>query len=308
MTVKNPAIYLQAESHPAEDVRRWQRAATNAGEGVLRRADSVAGSLQVSEKSGTPDMSVDVAEGSALILGTEATYQGTYFCENRGTENLVISAADATNERHDLIVAKVEDSDYSGATDAWSLAVVTGTPAASPADPAVPDNSITLARVNVAALSSSVLDAAIDDLRPWARLNGETASDEIGTTATPVSETALITLTFDDPGRPVFVDASFTGAVYHVADLTTRHTVTYSLDISYDGGSTWPVTAQAVLYDVKQGDSGMYRVPVALAGESGGAVLPTGDIHVRITHLNAAGSGTATQARYSCLVASWRPA
>jgi len=123
------------------------------------------GDLLVSEKSGTPDMSVDVAEGACMIAGDEATYQGSYFAENRGVTNLAISAADATNARKDLVVAKVEDSDYSGATDAWSLAVVTGTPAGSPSEPTVPDNAIVLALVDVPALDTAITDSQITDRR-----------------------------------------------------------------------------------------------------------------------------------------------
>ena len=164
MTERNPSIFIQGGSHPAEDVRRMFSAllggATTGANGVCESGD-----LAVSEKSGTPDMSVDVAEGACWIAGDEATYQGSYFCENRGVTNLSISAADATNARKDLIVAKVEDSAYSGATDAWSLAVVTGTPAASPSEPAVPSNAIVLALVDVATLASSIVDANITDRR-----------------------------------------------------------------------------------------------------------------------------------------------
>lgn len=160
MTVQNPPIFLQASSHPAEDVRRFIAAATRDREGILTSTD-----LAVTEKSGTPDMSVDVAGGRAFILGDEATYQGTYFVENRGTTNVSITAADGTNARKDLIVARVKDTAYSGATDAWELSVVTGTPAASPAEPATPNNAIVLALVDVPASDTSIENAQITDRR-----------------------------------------------------------------------------------------------------------------------------------------------
>jgi predicted secreted protein len=47
----------------------------------------------------------------------------------------------------------------------WSLAVVTGTPAASPSEPAAPANSIVLAMVSVAALATSITNANITDRR-----------------------------------------------------------------------------------------------------------------------------------------------
>lgn len=161
MTAQNPAIFLQgyAGGHPAEDTRR------QIGAGMANRPGIVGpGDLAVTQ-NGTPNMSVNVAGGQAYIAGSEATYQGLYFVENRGTTNLTIAAADATNARKDLIVAKVQDAQYSGATNLWSLAVVTGTPAAVPAEPAAPANSLVLAVVNVAALATSITNANITDRR-----------------------------------------------------------------------------------------------------------------------------------------------
>ena len=159
MAVTNPPVFLQAGSHPAEDVRRLFSALVKDGEGTVLAAD-----LAVVEQ-GTPDMTVDVAAGRAFIKGTESTFQGTYFVESRAIENLTITASDASNPRIDLVVAKIEDSAESGATDAWSLAVVAGTPAASPAAPTQPANSILLATVAVAALASTIVDANITDNR-----------------------------------------------------------------------------------------------------------------------------------------------
>ena len=177
MTVQNPALFLQASSHPAEDVRRFVATTFDNGSGVVGSSD-----LAVTQ-NGTPNMSVNVAGGQVVVGGTEATYQGSYFCENRGTTNLVISAADATNPRRDLIIARVKDAAYSGAVNEWSLEVVTGTPAASPVDPSVPANSFVLARVAVAALASSVTNANITDLRTFVSTLGgapRNATDRVG--------------------------------------------------------------------------------------------------------------------------------
>jgi len=159
MTAKNPAIFLQSEAHPAQDVRRFFYHLMSKRQGVINPGD-----LAVSE-NGTPNMSVDVAGGAAIIHGTESTYQGSYFVENRGLENLSIADSDPTNDRYDLVVAKVEDSEESGATDAWSLAVVTGTPTGSPAAPTAPANCIVLALVFVQANVTTIVDANITDER-----------------------------------------------------------------------------------------------------------------------------------------------
>lgn len=177
MTVQNPALYLQGGTHTAEDFRNLITG-TFQSPGVLTST-----ALQVTEKSGTPNMSVDVSGGSCVVEGDEATYQGFYLCHNRGTTNLTVSASDATNDRYDLVVAKVEDSDYSGATDAWSLSVVTGTPAASPQFPTVPSNALVLAIIDVQANATSVTDSDITDIRYADATDGVTTLRNYGTAA-----------------------------------------------------------------------------------------------------------------------------
>ncbi len=159
MTEQNPAIFIQAGSHPAEDVRRYIETVTADTEGIVDSAHLLV------DENGTPNMSVDVAAGRCFVLGTEATFQGTYFCENRASVNKAIAASDPTNPRIDLVVAKIQDANYSGATNAWSIAVVTGTPNASPSAPSMPNNSLLLATIAVAATVTTIVDANITDNR-----------------------------------------------------------------------------------------------------------------------------------------------
>jgi hypothetical protein len=162
MTERTPPLYLQSGSHSAEEDRLGISSAYGKVSGVAGSTD-----LAVSA-NGTPNMSVNVAAGRAVIVGSESSLQGAYHVTNDAVKNLTISAANATNPRRDLIVAKVQDASYSGSTNSWSLAVVTGAAAPSPADPATPANSITLARVSVAANATSITSGNITDLRPRA--------------------------------------------------------------------------------------------------------------------------------------------
>jgi hypothetical protein len=151
---------IQALSHPSDVFRRMLKAIAR-GSGVV-----LSGDLAVAQHS-TPNMSVDVAAGSCIINGTEnAVTQGAYHVTNDALLVLSIAASDPTNPRNDLVVAKIQDATYSGGTNAPSIVVITGTPAGSPVDPAVPANAITLARVVVAANVSSIVTANITDLRP----------------------------------------------------------------------------------------------------------------------------------------------
>lgn len=173
MSEVNPAGFFQnLATHTAEQMRSYLGGflAVPAGAASLKTASAVhpgiGGALAVAQ-NGTPNMSVNVSSGLAFVSGGEGTKQGTYICLNDGTVNKTITAAHATLNRRDLIVCRVQDSAYSGATNAWDLFVVTGTPASSPSDPTAPSNSVILARVTIAAAASSITNANITDLRPW---------------------------------------------------------------------------------------------------------------------------------------------
>ena len=159
MAVESPPVFLQAGSHGAELVRRALYAQLGLRGGIIQSGD-----LAVTQ-NGTPNMTVLVATGQVVVPGTEGTYQGAYICENRGSLSVTIAAADATNPRYDLIVARVRDAAYSGATNTFAIEAVTGTPAASPAEPTIPANSWVLARVTVAALDTTITTADIVDRR-----------------------------------------------------------------------------------------------------------------------------------------------
>ena len=163
-----------------------------------------AGMFAVSALS-TPNMSVNVAAGTAWVPGTQVSnvsgfafnLQGVYWVLNDATVNLAISAADPTNPRIDLVVLQVIDSQYGGASDTAQLAVITGTPAASPVAPAAPSNSITLAQVAVAANATSIASGNITDRRTYYTpppVGGETVvTYTSGSTGTTL---ATVTLTF----------------------------------------------------------------------------------------------------------------
>lgn len=166
MAVTTRAAHLTNSGQTAIEFRQQQRYWAGARAGVFRTAST---SLKVTEKSGTPNMSVDVAAGACAVKGTEGGNTGSnYFVEAQSLTNVVISASDPTNGRKDLIVVRIKDQDFasgSPSTNTATIEVITGTPAASPADPTIPSNCLVLARVAVAATVTSIVDANITDLR-----------------------------------------------------------------------------------------------------------------------------------------------
>ena len=162
MTAQNPPAWLAdaGVSHNADDIRRLFATLFFDAEGPFE-----SDGMEVTQKGGGADMSVDVATGRCIVKGTEATYQGSYFCQNQGVTNLSVTAADLSNPRIDIVVAQVRDSSYSGGDDDWQLAIVDGTAAASPVAPATPANSYVLAEILVPASASSIVDGDITDER-----------------------------------------------------------------------------------------------------------------------------------------------
>lgn len=220
MTVQPMPWSIHGASHPAENAR----SAAAAIFGVPVAAHTVAasvttaggghgvtgsGDLAVSQ-NGTPNMSVNVAAGRALIRAghTGNITSGCYSFLNDATVNLLISAADATNPRYDLVIAQVRDTNYGEAANDARLTVVTGTPAASPADPSLTSypNCLVLARVRVEAAVTSIVTAKITDLR--------TRAYAAGGTVVVASAAALPTGSSLYPGLSAFAVAELTEYLY----------------------------------------------------------------------------------------------
>jgi hypothetical protein len=236
MTEQNPAVFLQAGSHPAEDVRRMFTAISGGVGGIVGSGDLLCA------EAGTPNMTVVVAGGAIWVPGSEAAYQGMYFCENRATTAVTIATADGTNPRKDLIVAKVQDAGYSAATNAWSLSVVTGTPAGSPAEPTAPANSITLAMVDVPASDTAITNSQIADRRIISA-KGKASQGSVTTTSA---------------ARPASPDE---GDVIYETDTNTL--------LSYDG-SAWVAFADD---DTLHFDTANNRAGI-------GTTSPASDLHI----------------------------
>jgi len=128
------------------------------------KGNGVLSGLDVTERAAGQNMSVDVASGVALINKLSYT--------EASTVNVVISAADATYPRKDIII-------YDVATT--NPAVVTGTPAAEPIPPDITSDDILLAIVNVAANETTIANTDIEDGRVWvSHVEPHHATHEVG--------------------------------------------------------------------------------------------------------------------------------
>lgn len=211
MSELQPPVALQNVSSLNADDFRGLIQALVPTEGIIASGD-----LAVVE-NGTPNMSVNVGAGAAIIAGDDTpTTQGSYFVKNDATKNLTVTAADPTNPRKDIVVARVRDAFYSGSDNDWLLAVVAGTPAASPAEPSLPNDALKLAVITVAAAATTITNAAITDSRTLATPLGATA-DAAWTAYTPTLQQGVTTVAktityarYEKKGRTVTVNAVMT--------------------------------------------------------------------------------------------------
>lgn len=163
MTEIQPAHYTDGACHTAQGDRQVISSFV-CSQGVAIGANG-GSDLEVVQRGAGANMSVDVGSGNAFVEGTEVGWQGMYHVSNDGTVNVAIAAADPTDDRIDLVVARVYDATYSGTDREWAIEVVTGTPSPAPAPPALPDNTLLLATVDVAAGATSITTSDITDER-----------------------------------------------------------------------------------------------------------------------------------------------
>ena len=154
-------------AHSAALDRRMYGTMWDAEGVIVDAARDGASSLAVTA-NGTPNMTVNVAQGEGVILAdgqrTNGQGVGYYLFATSGVTSVPIVAAD-TSTRTDLIVAEVIDETYAGATGSSTarLRAIKGTPGAGV--PALPDNAIRLAEVTVQSTDTTIVAARVVDRR-----------------------------------------------------------------------------------------------------------------------------------------------
>jgi len=207
----------------AASLQRLSLAALTASGGALTaRAGVQPGDLLVTAH-GTPNMTVDVATGFALVQGTSAV-GGLIPIANNGSLSVAISAANATYARIDIIVARFKDEEDSTATTGNALStieVVTGTPSGSPAVPTTPANALVLSQIAVAANATTITSGNVSDKRVYTAALGGTVAC---TSATRPSGAQLV------PGLGIF--ETDTGALRFYDGTQWRGGITQEVSIT----------------------------------------------------------------------------
>src|SRR5690606_20996627 len=77
--------------------RLMLQSATRSGNGVIETSDMKVSALTV------PGPAVEVSSGAAVALGQEASFQGSYYAYNIGSEQVPIRATDSTGDRKSVV-------------------------------------------------------------------------------------------------------------------------------------------------------------------------------------------------------------
>jgi hypothetical protein len=220
MALRTPPSWLQNGSHPAENDRLTTQAIWKTS-GIVNATD-----LQISQNGGG-NMSVNVSSGWAAIVGTTQTNMGTYMAYNDASTNLLISTANPSNPRIDLICVTVSDAFYTGTLNQVAFQVVAGTAAASPAVPATPTNSLAIGQIAVGAGVTSIITANITNY-------GTVAGSPF------VTATGSATLT-----NKTLASDSFTGPIENSTVSATAATGTINFDCVTQGVLYYTTNASA---------------------------------------------------------------
>ena len=263
-------------------------------------------SLKVSEKSGTPSMSVDIAVGEAIVpyasytLGSGA--QRFFRFRLGGTStNVTISANVSGLSRITSIFAKVNTAaaDSTRGEAAGSIVALDGTPAASPTATATPANHVKLADITVIHNASSITNANITDRRVEAKFRS-TLFDEVildntkklytkdasGNTRTAVQMTSADVFQFGDGVKEVGLKTIAKARMYRNAvqsiNSGSETTVIFNTK-SFDVGTNYNTT------------TGVFTVPTTGYYAMNGSTF-WGNLAVNVfirTHIQVNGTATA---------------
>lgn len=159
-------ILTNGATHSAQQFRMLVRDLANGAEGITQGDD-----LKVTQRA-TPGGGVLVGDGSGIVKGRVATFQGHYAACNIGSVDVPISATGSGAGRSDMVILRVEDPEYEGSIDPETgqvayFQIISGV---SSSATAIPDGrtGIPLARIDIPASTSTITNAMITDLRKCA--------------------------------------------------------------------------------------------------------------------------------------------
>ncbi|MFD0555297.1 hypothetical protein ACFQ0X_43565, partial [Streptomyces rectiviolaceus] len=160
MALKTTPFVITGGEHDAQQFRMMIKDLAQGNQGVTQGSH-----LKVAALS-TPGAGVQVGDGSAVITGVWAADQGSYNVYNIGADIVNIAATGGTG-RSDMLILRVQDSNYEGDKTPSTSAFFEIVPNVSSSATTVPSgySAIPLARIDIPASTATITNAMIKDLR-----------------------------------------------------------------------------------------------------------------------------------------------
>lgn len=210
MTLLTPE-FLQTQKYSALRDRMVMEHSGSLQPGVFDNTD-----FRVTQRAAGPNLSVDVALGSAIVDANQPGNQGFYHIQNDSSVNVTTGAVagHASLPRVDSVIVQIQDSTHGGASsDVPVLKILSGTPTSGATldnrsgAPLIQPASVVLADILVPTGATTLTTSMIRDRRPWARGAFYGATRTAGDVSAPIASWASIgsefTARLELSGRPV---------------------------------------------------------------------------------------------------------
>ncbi|MGY0065113.1 hypothetical protein ACWY4P_53995 (plasmid) [Streptomyces sp. LZ34] len=163
MALNPTPIATTGAMHTAQQFRMMIRDLSRANEGITEGDH-----LKVTALA-TPGGGVQIADGSAVIIGRVSSVQGSYSAYNIGVDTSVTIAPTGGSGRSDMVVLRVEDPEYEGTRDPETDPIVFFEVVSNVSSSAttVPSgySAIPLARIDIPASTATITNSMVKDLR-----------------------------------------------------------------------------------------------------------------------------------------------
>jgi hypothetical protein len=181
MTFQTAVWAVNANQVDAAFARLMLQSATLGAQGVVGHLD-----CQVNATTPSPTAGIVITPGQVVVLGQEATYQGSYQGFNIGNDTTLSIAATGGAIRSDMVVIRAEDPTWSGSP--WGNPasgqilfprVISGVAAGSVVPPAG-QSCIPLARIDMPASTSTSSPTSTTSARCASRRSRPSSSRSAG--------------------------------------------------------------------------------------------------------------------------------
>lgn len=163
MALNPTPIATTGAMHTAQQFRMMIRDLSRANQGITEGDHMKVTALA------TPGGGVQIADGSAVIIGRVSTVQGSYSAYNIGVDTSVTISPTGGTGRSDMVILRVEDPEYEGTRDPEVDPIVYFQVVSNVGSTAttVPSgySAIPLARIDIPASTATITNSMIKDLR-----------------------------------------------------------------------------------------------------------------------------------------------